>query len=82
MAHSDDGFDFLGYNVRKYTTHGGNKLLIKPFKNSMKSAKKKVADVGRGLNGSDVGTYTLKLHPIIIRTANYWDSVVAKEHSK
>lgn len=33
ITHIDDGFDFLGFNVRKY--HG--KLIIKPSKNSVKT---------------------------------------------
>jgi RNA-directed DNA polymerase len=40
ITHIDDGFDFLGFNVRKYK----GKLLIKPSKSSIKSIKAKVRD--------------------------------------
>ncbi len=40
ITHIDDGFDFLGFNVRKYK----GKLLIKPAKSSIKRIKKTVRD--------------------------------------
>ena len=41
VTHIENGFDFLGFNVRKYKTHNGSKVLIKPSKDSIKVAKKK-----------------------------------------
>lgn len=39
ITHIDDGFDFLGWNFRKYKTQGKRKLLIKPSKKSVQSIK-------------------------------------------
>ena len=36
ITHIDDGFDFLGMNIRCYHTKDGGKVLIKPSKNSIK----------------------------------------------
>lgn len=41
ITHIDDGFDFLGKNIRKY----GGKLLIKPSKTTVKSFLGKVRDI-------------------------------------
>ena len=41
VTHIDDGFDFLGWNFRKY----GGKLLIKPSKDSVKAFLRKTHDV-------------------------------------
>ncbi|WP_321414738.1 reverse transcriptase domain-containing protein [uncultured Desulfobacter sp.] len=40
ITHIDDGFDFLGFNVRKYK----GKLLIKPSKSSIKRIKVSVRE--------------------------------------
>lgn len=68
------GFDFLGFNVRKY----GNKLLIKPSKSSVKSFLESI----RLLIKKGVSTPTVSLLRSINRKvvgwANYYRHVVAK----
>jgi RNA-directed DNA polymerase len=41
VVHIDEGFDFLGWNFRKY----GGKMLIKPSKKNVKAFYGKVRDV-------------------------------------
>jgi RNA-directed DNA polymerase len=79
VTHIENGFDFLGFNIRKYKTHNGSKVLIKPSKDSIKAAKKKITDKTRQLYGKNVQVLVSTLNPIIIGTANYWSSSVAKE---
>jgi RNA-directed DNA polymerase len=70
VTHIEDGFDFLGFNIRKYKTHNGSKVLIKPSKNSIKVAKKKITDKTRQFYGKNVQILVSTLNPIIIGTAN------------
>ena len=41
ITHIDDGFNFLGFNVRKYN----EKLLIKPSKEDIKAFLKKIREI-------------------------------------
>lgn len=50
ITHIDDGFDFLGYNIRKYK----GVLLIKPSKKSLKKFMQKI----RGIIDSNKGSKT------------------------
>jgi RNA-directed DNA polymerase len=63
----EQGFDFLGQNVRKY----GDKLIIKPAKENIRSFKEKVKSIiveGRGWNAESLIS---KLTPVIRGWANY-----------
>ena len=68
ITHIDDGFDFLGFNIRKYR----GKYLSKPSKDSVKTCLreiKKVIQKGYGLKGSLLITL---LNPKIKGWANYY----------
>ena len=74
----ENGFDFLGQNVRK---HGG-KLLIKPSKKNTHHFLEKVRQAirrGRGLSQADL---IRQLNPVIRGWANYHRHVAAKETLK
>ena len=63
----EQGFDFLGQNVRKY----GDKLIIKPTKENIRSFKEKVKSIiveGRGWNAESLIN---KLTPVNRGWANY-----------
>lgn len=75
ISHIDQGFDFLGQNVRKYK----GKLLIKPSKKNIKNFLQKVQkEIKLRSSGS---TYDLiqKLNPMIRGWAMYHRHVVAKD---
>lgn len=78
LTHIDDGFDFLGFNVRKYK----GKLLIKPSKKNIKS----FLDMIRKLikRNATVATEVLisQLNPKMRGWANYFCHKVAKETFK
>lgn len=74
ITHINDGFDFLGWNIRKYS----GKLLIKPSKKSIQKITREISDIIR--NGK---TWTQQdliktLNPIIIGWSNYHQGVVSK----
>ncbi|MGA4466862.1 hypothetical protein ACPA2L_30375 [Bacillus bombysepticus] len=37
----EKGLDFLGFNIRKYKTHNGSQVRIKPSNDSIKTVKRK-----------------------------------------
>jgi RNA-directed DNA polymerase len=79
ITHINKGFDFLGFNIRKYKTHNGSKVLTKPSKDSIKKAKKKITDKARRLYGKNIEVLISTLNPITLGTANYWSPSVAKK---
>lgn len=74
----NEGFDFLGFNVRIYDTCQGEKLLIKPSKETLVKAKTTIRETIKTMNGSNVTALIGKLNPIIIGLANYWSPWVSK----
>ena len=88
ITHVEDGFDFLGFNVRRYNVtifkkgqqpRAGKKLLIKPSKDSVKTLKAKIKDEFARDRGDNAQTLIGRLNPIVTGTANYWKTQVAKE---
>ena len=75
ITHIDDGFDFLGWNFRKYN----GKLLIKPSKKSVAKVTRKIGDVIKGGKAWKQENLIGALNPIIIGWSNYHRSVVSKE---
>lgn len=78
ITHIENGFDFLGWNFRKYR----GKLFVKPAKKSVKSVSRNIKErikKGLMLNQSDLIRY---LNPLIRGWCNYHSHVVAKETFK
>jgi RNA-directed DNA polymerase len=74
IVHLDDeGFDFLGFNVRRY--HGA--LLIKPSKAAVKQVKHRLAGQIRALRGTNAATVLTTINPITRGWANYYRGVVS-----
>jgi RNA-directed DNA polymerase len=70
----ENGFDFLGQNVRKYR----GKLLIKPAAASVKALLDKVRGIIKTNKPAKAGELIIKLNPIIKGWANYHRHVVSK----
>jgi RNA-directed DNA polymerase len=75
IVHIEEGFDFLGQNVRKYK----GKFLLKPSKKSQKGLLKKVKEVLKKYKGASQKVVILKLNPILRGWANYHKHVVSKQ---
>lgn len=75
ITHIDEGFDFLGQNVRKYK----GKFLIKPSKENFKAITKKIRDVIAGNKAAKQSNLIQLLNPLIRGWCNYHSGIVAKE---
>ena len=75
IVHIDDGFDFLGWNFRKYR----GTLLIKPSRKNAKAFYDKVAEVIKSHLMVKQVDLIEKLNPILRGWAQYHQPVVAKE---
>mgnify|MGYP000087112899 CR=1 FL=1 len=70
----DQGFDFLGWNVRKY----GGKLLIKPSKKNVQTFYRKVKEIINKHKTIKQMDLVYLLNPILRGWAQYHSPVVAK----
>jgi RNA-directed DNA polymerase len=67
ITYIEDGFDFLGQNIRKYN----GTLLIKPSKKNVKAFLTKVREIVRGHKAASAGTLIVRLNPVIQGWVNY-----------
>ncbi|HFQ5889646.1 group II intron reverse transcriptase/maturase [Pseudomonas aeruginosa] len=74
ITHINEGFDFLGQNIRKY----GGKLLVRPSKANVKTFLGKVRAVIKGSGAMNQDTLIRRLNPMIRGWANYHQHVVSK----
>jgi RNA-directed DNA polymerase len=72
---AEDGFDFLGFNVRRYRS----KLLIKPSKAAIRRVRERLAVEMRRLRGSNADAVIARLNPIIKGWAAYYRGVVSSK---
>lgn len=72
--HLTEGFDYLGFNVRRYR-HG--KLLIKPSDDAVRRLRKRLANEMRSLRGSNAMAVIARLNPMIRGWAAYYRGVVS-----
>jgi len=75
ITHIDDGFDFLGWNFRKYS----GKLLIKPGRKNVQTFYRKVADTISGNKTVKQEDLIRLLNPMLRGWAQYHSPVVAKQ---
>lgn len=75
ITHIEDGFDFLGQNVRKYA----GKLLIKPARKNVKTFLGKVRQVVKATKQATAATVIAQLNPMIRGWADYHRHVVSKK---
>lgn len=75
ITHISDGFDFLGWNVRKYD----GTLLIKPSKDSYKSVMGKIRETVKANKTSTQESLVMKLNPIVRGWAEYHRVAVSSE---
>jgi len=74
VRHIDEGFDFLGWNFRKY----GGKLLIKPSQKNIKKFYDKVASLIDANHNTPKALLIQTLNPVLRGWAQYHQGVVAK----
>jgi len=75
ITHIRDGFDFLGWNIRKYN----DKLLMKPSKANVKAHIDKIREIIKANKTAKQANLINLLNPVLRGWANYHSHVVAKE---
>jgi RNA-directed DNA polymerase len=74
VVHIDEGFDFLGFSVRRYN----GKLLIKPSKKAIKRIRERLRTEMLSLRGANAAAVIRRLNPIIKGWATYYRTGVSK----
>lgn len=75
VTHIDDGFDFLGFNFRKYD----GKLLITPSEKSFVSIKERVREIVLGIGKTWIqGDIIKALNPVLRGWCEYYRNVCSK----
>ncbi len=77
ITHIRDGFNFLGWNMRKYGKQG--KYLQKPAKDNVGSFREKVAGIIKAHKTAKQENLIRLLNPVIRGWGNYHQHAVAKE---
>jgi RNA-directed DNA polymerase len=75
ITHIGEGFDFLGWNIRKYN----GKLLMKPSKANVKAHLDKIREVIKANKSAKQANLIRLLNPVLRGWANYHSHVVAKQ---
>ena len=79
IVHLEQGFDFLSFNIRRYHTRNGTKVLIKPSKDALKKIRRRLGQELRSLRGATTEAVIRQLNPIIRGQANYHRIGVSKQ---
>lgn len=82
ITHIEEGFDFLGQNIRKYQQGKQQKLLITPSKKNVQTFLEKIRETIKANKSASAGTLILQLNPMIRGWANYHRHVVSSEMFK
>lgn len=75
IVHLDEGFDFIGYNIRRYK---GSKLLIKPSPAAVARFRNRLRAELRALRGTNALEVITRLNPILRGWASYYRNGVSK----
>ena len=75
VVHIENGFNFLGFNLRHY----GGKLLIKPQKEKVLAFCKKIKETLSNMKAHTQEDVIRELNPLLRGFANYYRGAVSKE---
>jgi RNA-directed DNA polymerase len=75
IVHIDDGFDFLGFNLRRYT----GKLLIKPAKSNIAAVRRRVHDILHQCCSQPQSVVIERLNPVLRGWAYFYRHVVSQQ---
>ena len=75
ITHIRDGFDFLGFNFRKYAN---DKVIVKPTKEGIKSFKSSIKEIFKKYRSSSLDLLIEKLNPVIRGWGYYYRFVNSK----
>lgn len=75
IVHVDEGFDFLGFNIRRYnhqTKPGQKVILTRPSKKSIEKVKDRIRDIFQRHRSGKTRRLLLELNPVTVGWANYY----------
>ena len=72
ITHINEGFDFLGFNIRCYKGQDRDRVLVKASNDSIKSFKRKAKDIVRNCYPWNIEESITRLNYLINGTGNYW----------
>ena len=75
IVHADAGFDFLGFNVRRYD----GKLLIKPSKAALRRIRERLRSEFKALRGANPAAVLRAINPIVRGWSAYYRTVVSSK---
>ena len=75
IVHLSEGFDFLGFNIRRYPN---GKLLTKPSKQALRQIRERLSAEMKALRGSNADAVITRLNPVITGWAAYYRIGVSK----
>jgi len=75
IVHLSEGFDFLGFNIRRYPN---GKLLTKPSKDALRQIRRRLSAEVKALRGANADAVIARLNPIIAGWAAYYRIGVSK----
>ena len=75
IVHVEAGFDFLGFNVRRYN----GKLLIKPSPAAMRRIRERLRTEMKALRGANVSAVLHTIDPILRGWSAYYRTVVSSD---
>ena len=75
ITHIEEGFDFLGWNFRKFK----GKLIIKPSPKSMRKVTKKISEIIKNNRTTKQEILIQRLNQVLIGWANYHQGTCAKK---
>jgi RNA-directed DNA polymerase len=78
ITHIEEGFDFLGFHLRKYKAGKQRKLLITPAKKNVQAFLTKIGEVIKTNKALPSGRLIVRLNPLIVGWINYYQHVVSK----
>ncbi|MGW5249147.1 group II intron reverse transcriptase/maturase [Streptomyces sp. NPDC004129] len=76
IVHAETGFDFLGFNVRRYRS---GKLLIRPSTTAVKRIRERLRREVRALRGAPPLAMLRTINPIVRGWSAYYRTVVSKD---
>ena len=79
IVHLEQGFDFLSFNIRRYHTKVGGKVLTKPSKDALAKIRRRLRQELRDLRGATTEAVIRRLNPIIRGQASYYRIGVSKK---
>src|SRR6266851_738334 len=72
------GFDFLSFNIRRYQTKNGGKVLTRPSKEALTKIRRRIKAELRALRGTPAAAVIDRLNPVIRGQAAYYRTGASK----